>query len=329
MFYYLCKRCNHMTKQKIEMRRHLEKQKKCIIINNINNLSDNELYIISLQKLQIKCNENIDLPVNINMNENINFTKNIDLPVNIKKNMNKNKNIELPVNIKTNENIYSTDNTESIDNYCESCDKYFYNKSNLNKHVKKNVCNKKYNSQNINVQNNTNIINNNNNVVNINLNFPKGFNEEWDVSQIDYLKKVEILLSNSKFSKTLENILSNADNLNVILNDNNIGIVYNNLKNKYIPMTNKNIIELSMQKIYKHLKDFYFEINKNDMNGVNEDALKNELIILENKYTQFFKIEDAKNIVNNSFTHIYNEHKHDAQLKYVEIENNNKNDMSY
>lgn len=25
MFYYLCKRCNHMTKQKIEMRRHLIK----------------------------------------------------------------------------------------------------------------------------------------------------------------------------------------------------------------------------------------------------------------------------------------------------------------
>ena len=33
----------------------------------------------------------------------------------------------------------------------------------------------------------------------------------------------------------------------------------------------------------------------------------------------------AKNIVNNSFTNIYNEHKHDAQLKYIEIENNNKN----
>jgi len=284
MFYYLCKRCNYLANQKVDMRRHLEKQKKCIIINNINNLSENELYTVSLQKIQIKCNENINLT----------------------------KNVVLPVNIKKNENINLTDN------YCENCDKYFYNKSNLNKHLKKNVCNKKYNSQNINVQNNTTI----NNVFNINLNFPKGFNEEWDVSQIDYIKKVEILLSNSKFSKTLENILSNADNLNVILNDDNIGIVYNNLKNKYVPMSNKNIIELSMQKIYKHLKDFYFEINKNNTDGINEEALKNELVILENKYTQFFKIEYAKNIVNNSFTHIYNTHKHDAQLKYVEIENN-------
>ena len=50
MFYYLCKRCNHMTKQKIEMRRHLDKNKKCEIKNNDNKLSDNELYESSLEK---------------------------------------------------------------------------------------------------------------------------------------------------------------------------------------------------------------------------------------------------------------------------------------
>ena len=43
MFYYLCKRCNNITKQKIEMKRHLIKDKKCEKDKN-NNLEDNELY---------------------------------------------------------------------------------------------------------------------------------------------------------------------------------------------------------------------------------------------------------------------------------------------
>ena len=29
------------------------------------------------------------------------------------------------------------------DNYCDKCEKYFYHKSNLNKHLKRNICNKK------------------------------------------------------------------------------------------------------------------------------------------------------------------------------------------
>ena len=53
MFYYLCKRCNHMTKQKIEMKRHLEKVKQCEIKDKSNILTDNELYILSLEKYEM------------------------------------------------------------------------------------------------------------------------------------------------------------------------------------------------------------------------------------------------------------------------------------
>ena len=52
MFYYLCKRCNHMAKQKIEMKRHLDKNKKCDIVNE-NEYSENELYNMSLIKHDI------------------------------------------------------------------------------------------------------------------------------------------------------------------------------------------------------------------------------------------------------------------------------------
>ena len=50
MFYYSCKRCKYFTKQKICIKRHLDKKNKCMIINKDNILSDNELYNLSLQK---------------------------------------------------------------------------------------------------------------------------------------------------------------------------------------------------------------------------------------------------------------------------------------
>ena len=279
MFYYLCKRCNHMAKQKIEMKRHLDKNKKCDIVNE-NEYSENELYNMSLIKHDI-------------------ISKNDE---------------------KSDEGC-----DDKKDNYCDKCNKFFYNKSNLKKHQKNNICNKDTSNtvQNIGIQNN--IINNNQKIININISYPKGFDEEWDVSKIDDIKKGEILLSNSKFSKTLENILKNDVNLNVILNsDNDIGIVYKNQKNKYEPMSNKEIIELSMEKIYKHLKDFYQEIINNNNNDLSEASLKNELIELEKKYSTFFRLEEAQNIVKNSFTNIYNNRKNEAELKYFELLSNDE-----
>ena len=92
-----------MTKQKIEMIRHLDKNKKCEIKNDDNKLSDNELYKSSLEKHEI--------------------LKKID----------------------TDNNNQIKINKKQEDNYCNECNKYFYHKSNLNKHLKKNICNKKKN----------------------------------------------------------------------------------------------------------------------------------------------------------------------------------------
>ena len=333
-----------MTKQKIEMKRHLEKEKKCEIKNNINNLSEKELYNLSLQKYEIyKKNENKDDIFDDNNDINNDIKNDIKNDIN---NDIKNHKILKQEFIRENEEVFNKGNRKEIhkinfassygedsyinnqerieknkDNYCEKCDKYFYHKSNLNKHLRKNICNKKEKKNNIQqhigIQNN--IINNNQKIINININYMKGFDEEWDVSKIDDKKKGEILLSNSKFSKTLENILKNDVNLNVILNDDDTGLVYKNEKNKYEPMTNKNIIELSMEKVYKHLKDFYQEITKNNINDLSEVSLKNELIELEKKYSRFFRLEEAQNIVKKSFTQIYNIHKQDAEQKFYEL----------
>ena len=47
MHYYVCKRCNYVSKQKIDMKRHLEKQKKCKLNpENTCKLSNDEMYNI-------------------------------------------------------------------------------------------------------------------------------------------------------------------------------------------------------------------------------------------------------------------------------------------
>ena len=47
MSYLICKKCDYICKQKIDMQRHLEKKKKCIIINKTDK-SEEELYQESL-----------------------------------------------------------------------------------------------------------------------------------------------------------------------------------------------------------------------------------------------------------------------------------------
>jgi len=261
MYYYLCARCNHITNQKVEMKRHLDKKKKCTIKNN-NILTEEEFYNISLEKHD-----------------------------------------------KLNDKEY-----EDKEYICQKCSKKFSNKGNLNKHIKY-VCyneikNTTNNIQNISVQN----------IININLTSIKGFDQEWDTTQIDHQKKGEILLSNSKFTKTLENILNDKINLNVIMDhDDKTCIVYNNEKNKYEPMTKKDIIEKSMKKVYSHLKKFYDEINNNNKNDLSIPSLENELSLLETKYTNFFKFEDAQKIVNNTFSKLYIDKKEEAENIYYDF----------
>jgi hypothetical protein len=285
------------------MKRHLDKINNCQIKDPTNTLSNEELYNKSLQRIE----------------------KLLD------KNSNKKNDLQ-----------------------CKNCNKCFSNKSNVKKHIK-NVCSKKIdkikelinniviesnkednntveeqneqkkneknitNIQNIGVQNITNKI------ININLGSAiKGFDQDWDTTSIDHKKKGEILLSNSKYTKTLENLLKNELNLNVIMDDeDNTGIVYINDKNKYEPMTKKEIIEKSMKKVYNHLKDFYKEIINNNTDDLSVKSLENELEIFEKKYRDFMKFEDAKNIVNNAFSKLYTNKKEEAETKYYDFVNNN------
>jgi len=339
------------------MKRHLDKKKKCIaILENINGLTDEDIQNLSLEKQKMlsikKNNKNIDELISENISLSDINDENID-NIDNKDKYNKtytnttyldNNNIN-KIDIK--EEIYKSTNNTTISNdddsinysdeddkyLCDVCYRYFSTKSNLTKHKNRKIC--KMMKKDI-IINNKNEINNqhiNNqqtiNIININMNGIKGFDEEWDVSKIDIKKKIDILLSKYKFSKTLDNILSNDANLNVIIN-NDSGVVYKSSKNKYEPMAKKEIMEKSMDKIYKHLKDFYEEIKESDIKEYSDgalDILSNEYNDIELKYKRYNKIDDSKFKAEEALLFYYNKIKAEAEKKYhqmIEDEDINK-----
>ena len=361
MYYYVCKRCNYVSKQKIDMKRHLDKKKKCKLNpENICILSNDEMYNLSLDKQEAlppkKSNKNItettslssindnfinDNFINDIINNNIQKTNNnyysnkictntayLDNENHIQK-LNRKEEIitsNTEQNIIVENNIQKLlDNDDDSKHLCINCYRYFSTKSNLIKHQNRKIC--KMMKKDITINNNQETknqhINNQQtiNIININMNGIKGFDEDWDVSKIDIKKKIDILLSKYKFSKTLDNILSNDANLNVIIN-NDIGVVYKSEKNKYEPMAKKEIMEKSMDKIYKHLKDFYEDIKESDIKEYSEnalDVLSNEYNDIELKYTRYNKLEESKSKGDEALMYYYNKIKTEAEKKYYEM----------
>lgn len=279
-YYYQCKRCNYISKQKIDMKRHLEKQKKCIIINN-HDKDEYELINESLTK--IKVDEDIEHIKKFTVKKCSNFQENEDKKF-----------------------------------ICNLCNTDFHNKSNLNKHMKKKICDDEgsiiqhvNNVQNIGVQNN----------IIININSIKGFDEEWNISNISKDMREKLLLSDKKFTNTLQKILSDDQNLNVILKDETTGFVYKNDKNDYEAMNIKDIFEGSMDKIYKHLHDFFTEIINNNKNDIRVNILKNELREVDRKYQNYKEDLILNNNVNSCLSNIFDERKNDAIDKYKCMKN--------
>jgi len=228
---------------------------------------------------------------------------------------------------------------------CINCNKNFCNNYTLKIHIEKSCKNKKIYSENLNVppmaseivdskpdtiqigninininnDNNSSVnSNNNNNNNNINVNITKSFDEQWDTSEIDINKKFSLLFSNSKFTKTLENILENQVNLNVLIdNTSDNGIVYNN--NQFIKMNVKEIVKQTMDKLHKHLINFHNDIFDSNNIGIDKKCLdlKQNLQNINSKYTEFNQNKDTQSIFKKYITDIYNKKK-DNTIDYIE-----------
>ena len=214
---------------------------------------------------------------------------------------------------------------------CLNCNNTFTRKSSLLRH-QKNFCKlndniTNTNIENINIENNTenntanNTINNTvNNIVNLNLNINNklvSFDNEWDISKLDLETKQLLFLSSIKFTKTMEKILENDANMNVFIEKkSNCGIVY---KDKFEKMDVTEIIDKSMEKLYKHLIQFYKDIKFDNEYKIKDEYLENEHKIIENKYDDYTKNQETQKLVHEHILEIYERNKDKILTNYKNV----------
>ena len=228
-----------------------------------------------------------------------------------KKNTNNEDNI---VNSKNLQNIY----------ICEKCNKSYSRKFNLDRHKDK-CCSKTNVETNIvNINNTCNTSNTINNNILINLKI-EPFDNEWDVSKINKFTRHSLLFSKIMYTNLLKTILDNENNLNVIIEkDKNEGVVYKNNMEKFIKMNLKDIVDDSMFKLNKHLKDFYNE-SINDEEFILMDTLfEEQKNMIETKYKDYKTNKETQKIVEEFITEIYDKKKETTLKLYKQVllENN-------
>jgi uncharacterized C2H2 Zn-finger protein len=266
------------------MIKHLHKKKIC---ERSLNCSHNDEEILNFSLIRIKDNDNDDIKCNVC--NKVFSTKNSLLRHNEKR-----TNFLL-----NNEGRNPCKSSSEITNSFEDSNKI--------------ECMEEKLTQNITNYINNNHINNTTNIINLNINILRSFDEEWDDSKIDDKSKIILLLEDSKYTKTLENILENDINLNVLIDsDSDTGLIYK--KNTFEIMDIKDIVEKSMEKIYNQLNKFHREIEANNEYNIKKDYLDEEKKNIEDKYINYKLNNDTKDKVINFIKNIYNKKK-DETLK--------------
>jgi hypothetical protein len=172
------------------------------------------------------------------------------------------------------------------------------------------------------IENNSSVINNNNNYYNINITIPpRSFDDEWDDTEIDDKFKAILLLTQNKFTYTLEELLNNDVNLNVILDTTgDTGMIYK--KDEFKSMKIHDIVNISMDKLYNHLNKFYRDVKDNNVYNIKEQYLNDEKKDIEEKYKQYKINKETKNAVIHYIKNIYNKKKENTIKRCNTIINN-------
>jgi hypothetical protein len=114
--------------------------------------------------------------------------------------------------------------------------------------------------------------------------------------------------------------LKNEVNLNVIINEDQNGFIYKSVNKKYEPMKQDDIMQQSMDKIYKHLQSFYEETITNNINNYDTkyfDTINNDI---NNGYTQYlYENTQFKSIANKAISYFYGLVKEEAEKKYHQL----------
>jgi len=303
---YICFRCNYTTLRKTSMYNHYERSNKCS--KNVDSLKYDNNQIIKYSFIEIDQHKNFD---NINKDNHC-VKKTTEEFINEIKNTYKDKR-----------------------RTCNYCNKIFSKYKDLEYHLFEciYVTNENEEKNNLSIDNSinapTNIYTNcnvNNNTININIELPEkglvSFNDNWNIEHLDINTKTLLFMSTVKYTKTLEYILANDTNKNVLLNeDTNTGIIYKG--SEFEEMKIEDIIDKSVLKIYNNLKEMYNEIQENnDMNFILDPTIINQnLKLTENKFNEYNSNEKTKEVVSQIISSIYNQHKDTTEEKYKVISN--------
>lgn len=252
----------------------------------------------------------------------------------------------------------STKKTEFI---CDDCNKYFSSPSNLNRHTKvyckkvstKNT-NKKTTNFSININkvdkvdqviqadkviqviqanqvNQVNHITQINNItinnLNIKINNPTPFSNDWNLDKMNEKEKQLIIYSNFVYTKFLEKILENPDNVNVVIKEQTAYVYDKNNDNNDIikEMDVDDMFDKTMEKLYRHL----IELNILCVGVHDHNALNSSRENIINKFKNYIEELDVKSIVNNLINKIYNEKKDEGINNFKKIELLDKNCIGY
>lgn len=218
--------------------------------------------------------------------------------------------------------------TDDINNKCSECGKSFVCIKSYNKH--QNNCKyKKIKNTDlpININDNSidnsidNSVDNSIHIKNINLNIQliNSFDEQWNITHIDDNKKLILLLNNTKFTSTLEKILENEVNLNVLIDEtSDKGLVYNEKKITNIDI--KEIVKKTMEKLFNHLRNFKNDILEPNKYNIDKTIIEEQIKLAETKYNDYkTNKDDIEVTVDNIIKDIYTKKKDDTLSNYNEI----------
>lgn len=313
---YKCKSCNYCTTIFWDMGKHLNRQKPCAKNLEGYKYSDEEILKISLIPYQ----KNRQL-----------YDKKRLKDENNKYKISKPRFFEL---------FHEIDKNKL--KHCPLCKKNYVKKSDLKKHIIVECviinCDEKSlnkiveteihnNIETDKTQNITNITNNVNITNNININninniqSPVSFDEEWDVSHLSHAEKTVLIISMYKYTKTLESLLKNKKNHNVVVDKKSqSGLIYKN--NAVEVMSLNEICNKSFDKLNVHLNSFYDEIMQDNIYLTDPDLLKHEKKVLRIKYGNYQYYEKDKLEESNGMIEKFEEVKNDTLEKFNLIENN-------
>jgi hypothetical protein len=219
---------------------------------------------------------------------------------------------------------------------CTMCNKSFARVDTLKRH-QNTVCSKEkkqstFVSKEIHIDNQINNKIENQQINNINnyyiINELKSFDDEWNVEHMDKYIKLFILLSNTKYTDFLNELLKNEENLNIIIDkDSDAGLVYKNKKEMYVQLKVKEILSQTMLKMNEQLDKLYNEYLLNNKN-INEHIIRSIKIEKNkniDKYNDYVNNDDIKNKVDNLLSDIFSKKKEDAIIASKNLISNIEN----